>query len=133
MKVFVISLLLLSTTVQQRCKQTTSDNTVSASSATCYKGRLEIKGICSNYTISVQEGGLDTTRMMASWTDENTGKTYRNVFALGSPCTFPESIAEGQSFYFTLAGATEDCAVCQAYYPKPPKALAIKVLDKPCP
>jgi hypothetical protein len=54
------------------------------------------------------------------------------VFALGSPCSFPASIGEGQTFYFTLDTPARDCNVCQAYYPKPSKALSINVLDNPC-
>ncbi len=38
--------------------------------AGCYKGRLEIKGICSNYTITVLEGDLDSSKIAKSWTDE---------------------------------------------------------------
>ncbi|HEV7333821.1 MAG TPA: hypothetical protein VGN63_22495 [Flavisolibacter sp.] len=101
--------------------------------SSCYKGRLEIKGLCANYTITVLEGKLDTSRIESSWTDESTGKNYQNVFALGSPCSFPDSIREGQEFYFTLAEKDDQCAVCLAYYPKPAKELAIRVLDKPCP
>jgi hypothetical protein len=100
--------------------------------ADCYKGRLEIKGICANYTIALLEGSLDSSKIVALLTDENTGRTYKNVFALGSPCSFPDNISEGQEFYFTLDAPEKDCAVCQAFYPVPPKPLAIKVLDKPC-
>ncbi len=99
---------------------------------TCYKGRLEVKALCSNYTIAILDGPIDTSLVEASWTDESTGKQYRNVFALGSPCSFPDSIQQGQEFYFTLSETDKDCAVCMAYYPKPAKALSIKVLDKPC-
>ena len=98
----------------------------------CYKGRLEVKALCSNYTIAVIEGNLDTSQIESSWTDESTGKRYQNVFALGSPCSFPDSIQQGQAFYFTLTPKDEECAVCMAYYPKPSKALSINVLDKPC-
>jgi hypothetical protein len=98
----------------------------------CYKGRLEVKGMCSNYTIAVLEGTIDPAKIEASWTDENTNKTYKNVFALGSPCSFPENISEGQEFYFSLDAPAQDCMVCQAFYPKPSKSLSIKVLDKPC-
>ena len=109
------------------CSHPNASNTTA-----CFKGRLEIKGICSNYTISVLEGPIDASAVESSWTDENTQKTYKNVFALGSPCSFPPSIAQGQEFYFTLSDGEENCAVCQAYYPKPAKALSIRVLDKPC-
>ncbi|HEU4901476.1 MAG TPA: hypothetical protein VFT06_01765 [Flavisolibacter sp.] len=110
---------------QQRCNR-------EVAASNCYRGRLEIKGICSNYTISVREGQIDSSRIEASWTDENTKKTYTNVFALGSPCNFPDSIAEGQEFYFTLDSTAQDCMVCQAYYPKPARSLSIKVLNQPC-
>lgn len=110
---------------QQKCNKETAGSN-------CYKGRLEIKGICANYTISLLEGKIDTSKIEASWTDENTKKTYNNVFALGSPCNFPDSLREGQEFYFTLDSAAQNCAVCQAYYPKPARSLSIKVLNKPC-
>jgi len=98
----------------------------------CFKGRLEIKGICSNYTIKLVEGNIDTSKIASTWKNEATNKTYTNVFALGSPCSFPTTINEGDEFYFTLDDSPQNCNVCMAYYPKPPKALRIKVLDKPC-
>ena len=101
-------------------------------STSCLKGRLEVKGICANYTIKLLEGNLDTSQIATNWKDEVTGKTYSNVFALGSPCTFPATLKEGDEFYFVLDNSKQDCAVCMAYYPKPEKALRIKVLDKPC-
>ena len=102
------------------------------SSSNCYKGRLEVKGICSNYTIKLVEGQLDNSKIVSNWKDDVTGKTYNNVFALGSPCTFPETLKEGDEFYFTIDTTKQQCAVCMAYYPKPEKSLSIKVLDKPC-
>lgn len=100
----------------------------------CFKGKLEIKGICSNYTIRVLEGAVDTTKIAAQWTDENTGKSYQNVFALDSPCSFPSDINEGDEFYFTIRSEKDkDCNVCMAYYPTPPKRLAINVSKTACP
>jgi hypothetical protein len=100
----------------------------------CYKGRLEIKGICSNYTIKVLEGRIDTSKVAATWIDENTGRTYTNVFALDSPCSFPADIEQGDEFYFTLKEERDkDCNVCMAYYPTPPKRLFISVTKTPCP
>jgi len=125
MKIFLAMGILLAALTQQRCNK-------EKTSSSCYKGRLEIKGICSNYTIKLLEGNLDPATIEASWTDPNTGKTYNNVFALGSPCSFPASLKEGDEFYFSLAAPVQNCAVCKAYYPKPAKALAITVLDKPC-
>lgn len=96
-----------------------------------YKAKLEIKGICMNYTIRLMEGDLDTSMVVANWTDESTGKSYNNVFALGSPCTFPSSIKEGDEFFFRIDTTTkQECAVCMAFYPVPPKKLSIKVLEK---
>ena len=98
----------------------------------CYKGRLEIKGICSNYTIKILQGNIDTAKVAASWTDENTGKVYSNVFALDSPCSFPADIEQGDEFYFRIDTTQEkNCMVCMAYYPTPPKVLRISVADKP--
>jgi len=96
-----------------------------------YKGKLEIKALCMNYTIKLVEGSIDTSLIAAEWSDETTGKSYTNVFALGSPCTFPSSILEGDEFYFSIDTTTkQNCAVCLAYYPKPSKKLAIKVMEK---
>ena len=98
---------------------------------TVYKGKLEIKALCMNYTIGLLEGNLDTSKIVAEWKDETTGKTYNNVFALGSACTFPATIKEGDEFYFTIDTTyTSNCAVCMAYYPKPPRRLAIKIVNK---
>ena len=95
------------------------------------KGKLEVKALCMNYTISIVEGNVDTSLVEANWTDESTGKSYKNAFGLGSPCTFPPSIEQGDEFYFVIDTTQKrDCAVCMAYYPTPSKKLMIKVLDK---
>ncbi len=96
-----------------------------------YKGRLEIKGICMNYTIKLLAGNLDTSLMDSKWTDETTNKSYINVFALGSRCTFPSTIQQGDEFLFKIDTAqAQNCNVCLAYYPTPLKHLSIKVIDK---
>lgn len=125
MKLIMLSLVAAAALVQQTCNRGNLP-------ANCFKGRLEVKAICGNYTISVLEGTIDPSQVEASWTDENTKKTYRNVFALGNPCNFPDSIREGQEFYFTPGATAQNCVVCQAYYPKPAKSLSIRVLEKPC-
>lgn len=125
MKILFAGLVMLTVFVQQKCNK-------AKQASNCYKGRLEIKALCANYTIALLEGNLDSSKTEASWTDEQTSKTYRNVFALGSPCTFPDSIKQGQEFYFIVEPTIQNCMVCQAYYPKPTKALSIRVLDKPC-
>jgi hypothetical protein len=99
----------------------------------CFKGRLEIKGACTNYTIKVLEGSMDTSLINASWKDEQTGKVYTNVFALRSRCTFPSSVSQGDEFYFTIdSNYVQRCMVCMIYYPTPEKSLPIKVLTEPC-
>ncbi|HEX6191621.1 MAG TPA: hypothetical protein VFZ42_04620 [Chitinophagaceae bacterium] len=96
-----------------------------------YKGKLEIKALCMNYTIRVLEGSTDTSIVTANWIDESTNKSYSNVFGLASRCSFPATIKEGDEFYFTIETAeTQNCAVCMAYYPTPPKKLFIKVVEK---
>jgi len=97
---------------------------------TRYKGKLEIAGICMNYTIRLLEGNIDTSLIMANWVDETTNISYTNVFRLGNPCDFPVSIKQGDEFYFSLfTGKGKQCAVCMAYYPTPPKAVSIKIED----
>ena len=96
-----------------------------------FKAKLETKGICMNYTFRLTEGEIDTSMINASWTDESTGKSYNNVFGLGSPCTFPKNIEQGDDFYFVIdTTQKQQCAVCLAYYPSPPRKLSIKVVDK---
>ena len=96
-----------------------------------HRGRLEIKAICMNYTVSFLSDPPDTALVAASWTDENTGKSYKNVFKLGSPCNFPENIKAGDEFYFEIDSTKpeKNCMVCMAYYPVPPKTLSIKVVN----
>jgi hypothetical protein len=126
MKLILIAAIAALPFSEQTCKKK------NITSTSCFKGRLEVKGICSNYTIKLLEGNIDTSRIAAIWKDEVTGKTHANVFALESPCTFPATLKEGDEFYFTLDGSKQQCTVCMAYYPKPQKALSIKVLEKPC-
>lgn len=100
----------------------------------CFKGRLSKKGMCMNYTITVTGGAIDTSLVEPSWTNPENGVTYTNAFRLGSPCSFPASIKEGDEFYFRIATTRQtDCVVCMAFYPTPAKALFIEVLDSPCP
>src|SRR5437868_12144189 len=83
-----------------------------------YKGRLEIKAICKNYTIKLLDGKVDTSLIVSNWTDESTKTAYTNVFALKNPCNFPDSIKQGDEFYFVLDSvSTDPCMVCMAYYP----------------
>ncbi len=84
-----------------------------------------------NYTLSVIEGNIDTSLVNGSWTDESTGKSYKQAFGLANPCDFPETIKEGDEFYFVIDTAKgKNCAVCMAYYPTPSRKLSIKVVEK---
>jgi len=67
-----------------------------------YKGKLEVKGMCMNYTIKLLEGNIDNSKLVAEWKDEVTAKTHNNVFALGSVCNFPPTIKEGDEFFLQL-------------------------------
>ena len=40
-----------------------------------YKGRLELAGICMNYTIKLLKGEIDSSKIAANWTDEVSGKS----------------------------------------------------------
>ena len=108
-------------------------NRAATKQSQCLKGRLVIKGICSNYVIQLVEGHASGLQLAASWTDETTGKTYQNVFALASKCSFPD-MAEGAEFYFTLADKPEEgCNVCLAYRPVPEVGNHIVVHKERCP
>jgi len=96
-----------------------------------YKGRIEIAGICMNYTIKLLGGEMDSSKIVANWTDESTNKSYTNVFALENPCNFPFTIKTGDEFYFYIdTSAKKECITCMAYYPTPPKKLPIVVVEK---
>ena len=124
----VIFITLLAVT-ENTCK-----NKKNKSMANCFKGRLEVKAGCMNYTVAVIEGNIDTSMVQASWTDETTGIAYKNVFALASKCDFPNTIDQGNEFHFVIdTSASQNCAVCMMYYPVPSKKLSIRVLDGPCP
>src|SRR5215831_955029 len=98
-------------------KQTNGTGTMASD---CYRGKLEVKGGCMNYTIRILGENFDSSMVMAKWTDEMSGKTHTNVFALGSRCTFPDSINEGDEFYFKIDTTTvQNCMVCLMYYPVP--------------
>ena len=121
----VIQLLLISTIL-------ISAGDCGRDKATSHKGRLEIKALCMNYTVSFVSDPPDTSLVAATWTDETTGKSYNNVFKLGSPCNFPADINAGDEFFFEIdtTKPEKNCMVCMAYYPVPPKTLSIRVVKK---
>lgn len=123
MKLFLIlGTLFLLTVSAENC---TSNKT----SKKVYKARLEIKGICSNYTFTLLEGKIDTSKIVSEWTDGATGKVYKNVFASANTCELPDTLKQGDEFYFSIDTAlNKQCMVCMAYYPKPPRSLLFKVV-----
>lgn len=125
MKLFIfLSAIFMLTISADKCGKKKTE-------AGLYKAKLETKAICMNYTLRLLEGNIDTSLITANWTDESTGKSYANVFALGSPCTFPANIQQGDDFYFRIdTSQKQECAVCMAYYPTPPRKLSIKVVEK---
>ena len=130
MKNYMAVLLLLSmvTLSAFQCKK----EAVSAKK-TCYKGRLEIKGTCLNFTIKILEGKISSEKIEKTWKDESTGKEYTNVFRLDNFCTFPPSLKEGDEFYFEIEeNPSNDCFRCLAFYPVPSKGLNIRVLSGAC-
>jgi len=139
--VFLSCIFLLTVSAQNCNNKSSVKNELTADSATAkkidsdkvktYKGKLEIKAICMNYTLKLVEGSIDTSLISGNWMDETTRKSYQNVFALGNPCTFPATIEQGQDFNFVIdtSSVQKQCAVCMAYYPTPPKKLFIKVVQ----
>ncbi|WP_300598677.1 hypothetical protein [Niabella sp.] len=94
-----------------------------------YKARLEIAGMCGNYTFSNVDGQVDPKLVEASWTDPQTSKVYKNAFTIADPCGFPSGIKEGETFSFRMVtDPLKGCAMCAAYYPTPGKKLNIKVI-----
>lgn len=125
---FFLSSVFILTVSADKCGNKKKTETTTPAT---YKAKLETKALCMNYTLRLLEGDIDTSLITASWTDESTGKSYTNVFGLGSPCTFPSNIEQGDDFYFQIdTSQKQECAVCMAYYPTPPRKLSIKVVDK---
>lgn len=122
----LLSSLVLLNVSADKCsdkKETTKENK--------YKARLETKALCMNYTFTLQEGKLDTSFVNAVWTDESTGKTYKNAFSFANPCDFPASIKEGDEFWFVIDTTKQkECAVCMAYYPTPSKKICMRVVTE---
>jgi hypothetical protein len=132
MKILLVFIAFI--TVSGTCHNTTGSNRSAGKQAnsTCFKARLEIKGICMNYVIKILEGDTAALKLEREWKDETDGKVYTNVFALGNICSFPD-MAEGTEFYFTLTNnADTQCNVCMAFRPVPSVKNNIIVSQTPC-
>ena len=123
-RLFILLFIFILTIAAQNCNKKEKNSEI-------FKAKLEIKAICMNYTVKLMEGNIDTSRISDNWTDETTGKSYTHVFALENPCNFPDSIKQGDEFYFKIdTASTKPCMVCMAYYPVPGKKLPIKIINK---
>ena len=122
MRLYIISAVLFMGLIAGKCNE--------KNASTKMKGRLEVAGMCMNYTISILENKPDTLVVAPEWVDENTNKKYSNAFRLGNPCDFPKTIKAGDEFFFTIDTAKpKQCAVCMAFYPTPSQVLSIKVVE----
>src|SRR5437773_10649572 len=101
MKFLLLASFILLTLSKESCKSK-KEGSSPTMTQDCYKAKLEVKGGCMNYTIGITGQNFDTSMVAATWKDDMTGKTYMNVFALGSRCTFPDTINEGDEFYFKI-------------------------------
>lgn len=126
MKLFAPIIIFLSVVLSSAtCNKTTTPGS-------CYKGQLVIKGACMNYVIKVLDGNMSNLNIAKTWVDEATDKTYENVFALSSKCSFPD-MKEGDEFYFTIDNNPKsDCAVCMIYRAVPKEANSIAVTKTAC-
>ena len=123
--VFILSCCLLSSSVL-----TSGCNSKFVSADSLLKGKLVIKELCGHYVVQVISGRLDTAYVTNGWNDEKRNKTYDNVFSVSNRCSFPAAdMKEGDEFEFRIDRnpVQEDCAVCMAYYPTPPKRNAVRV------
>ncbi len=98
----------------------------------CIKAKLVLQGLCMNYVIQIIEGNVDSSLFETIWINPITNVNYQNVFGLGSICTFPSTIKEGDEFYFTISKeqVIQTCPQCQAYSPTPNKKIAIQICNK---
>ena len=66
-----------------------------------------------------------------SWQPENSGKKYKNVFAVSNQCSFPDSIEVGQQVNFQIIPNdpnTKDCMLCSLFDNPPKKSHLVKVV-----
>lgn len=106
-----------------------SCNKSNDTSVACFKGKLVLKGICMNYVIQIISGDVDMSLYESSWQNPVTNATYQNVFGLASICNFPDTIKEGDEFYFSIPKnpIVQTCTQCQAYSPIPSKRINIEI------
>ncbi len=108
------------------CNRKMAVNTTDAGDMV-YKGVLVKSGICSQKVVEVL-GDAEGLNFEESWTDESTGKSYKNVFSVKNICDFPADIKEGDTISFKKGREIKQCAVCMAYTPVPETHVEIEVL-----
>jgi len=94
-----------------------------------HRGKLVLKGICLNHTIQFIGGqpiGLD--KWEREWINPIDGKRWERVFRLENECDFPQSLEEGDEFWFRIVPPQPTCIKCKGYSPTPNKGIPIEVL-----
>lgn len=67
-----------------------------------------------------------------TWTMEGTSNTYEHVAVVSNKCEMPESLKEGDTFFFKVineSDAKNDCAVCMMYDYPPSRGIFLKVVN----
>ncbi|MGN6435701.1 MAG: hypothetical protein ACTHMM_04175 [Agriterribacter sp.] len=97
------------------------------------KGKLVVSELCAHYVVELTGGSIPADKTAANWKDDKRSQTYPVAFTVANRCSFEKAgLKEGDEFSFVLdeSSEPETCAVCMAYYPTPPQALAIKDIKK---
>ncbi len=100
----------------------------------CIKGKLVVKGLCSQYVIQVISGDTGNAAIAANWVDPDTNTNYTNVFTVKNYCSFP-ALNTGEEFYFYLIKQvrTMDCIVCLAARATPAEGNEVQYRGSICP
>lgn len=100
----------------------------------CIKGRLVVKGLCSQYVIQVISGDTGNAAIGANWVDPETNTNYTNVFTVKNYCSFP-ALNAGEEFYFYFIKQvrTMDCIVCLAARATPSQGNEVQYIGSTCP
>jgi len=94
-----------------------------------HKGKLITKGICLNHTIQFIGGEpISLDKLESLWVNPTDGKRWERVFRLENECKFPQSLEEGDEFWFRIVPPQPPCVKCKGYSPTPNKGIPIEVL-----
>lgn len=97
-----------------------------------FTGKLEVAGLCGQYTIQLLSGDADSSiHLTKSWFNPANDSTYTNVFAASNFCYFSSvGLQVGDTFTFNPGPSSETCFTCMLYYPTPPTQSAIINVQK---